>query len=71
MFKNQTRDMGRQCKKCGNAEWNKIKEFHDKSKVLYYGMQGTPIYLKKYRCGICGEEWSEDEDLGDSSEPSA
>lgn len=57
--------MGRKCNSCGNEERNKIKAFDDKNRVLYYGMQGTPVYAKKYRCGVCGNEFSDDDELGE------
>lgn len=48
-----------QCPKCGNQDRRKMKEFEDKNqKALYFSMQGTPVYPKKWRCGNCGEEWA-------------
>jgi ribosomal protein S27AE len=51
--------MANKCPKCGNADRRKIKEFDDKNqKPLYFSMQGTPVFPKRLKCGLCGEEWA-------------
>ena len=42
------------CPKCGNENPRKLHEESDKSTVLYYSMQGTPVYKKRIKCGECG-----------------
>ncbi len=42
------------CPSCGNNDRRKIKEEPDKTEVLYYSMQGTPVYKTKFKCGQCG-----------------
>jgi len=42
------------CPQCGNENPRKIHEIADKSKVLYYSMQGSPVYKKQLKCGDCG-----------------
>ncbi len=42
------------CPDCGNNEAKRIFEGSDKDNVLYYSMQGRPVYAKNYRCGKCG-----------------
>jgi ribosomal protein S27AE len=43
------------CPKCGEENPKKLHETPDKSQILYYSMQGTPVYKNKIRCGSCGE----------------
>ncbi|MGQ4873262.1 MAG: hypothetical protein ACTSVV_12420 [Promethearchaeota archaeon] len=42
------------CPKCGEENPRMMHEVPDKSKVLYYSMQGTPVYKKQIKCGNCG-----------------
>lgn len=42
------------CPKCGNENPRMLHEVDDKSNVLYYSMQGTPVYAKNIKCGECG-----------------
>ena len=42
------------CPNCGNEHPRKLHETPDKAKVLYYSMQGTPVYAKQVKCGDCG-----------------
>jgi uncharacterized Zn finger protein len=42
------------CSMCGNEDPRKLHEEPDKSNVLYYSMQGTPVYAKVIKCGNCG-----------------
>ncbi|MHA1731999.1 MAG: hypothetical protein ACTSU5_08640 [Promethearchaeota archaeon] len=44
------------CPKC-NTTGQLIHEIENRSKVLYYGMQGVPIYAKQWKCGNCGHIW--------------
>ena len=44
------------CPKC-NTTGQLIHEIEDKSTVLYYGMQGVPIFKKQWKCG-CPENRS-------------
>ncbi|NHJ25068.1 MAG: hypothetical protein EAX89_10860 [Candidatus Lokiarchaeota archaeon] len=41
-----------ECPKCGNIDKSKIREVPDKTRIIY-GM----LYAKKYKCGLCGNEW--------------
>ncbi|MEJ2250864.1 MAG: hypothetical protein P8Y70_18030 [Candidatus Lokiarchaeota archaeon] len=43
------------CPQCENEDPRKLHEEPDKSNVLYYSMQGTPVYSKNIKCGICGK----------------
>lgn len=43
------------CPKCGQENPRMMHEVDDKSKVLYYSMQGTPVYRKQIKCGDCGQ----------------
>ena len=43
------------CPKCGEENPKKLHEVPDKSQVLYYSMQGNPVYKKLMKCGVCGE----------------
>ena len=42
------------CPECGNENPRKLHEENDKSEVLYFSMQGTPVYKKLIKCGDCG-----------------
>ncbi|MGV9171374.1 MAG: hypothetical protein ACOC44_00420 [Promethearchaeia archaeon] len=42
------------CPKCGNEDRRKLHEEPDKNNVLYYSMQGSPVYKKQMKCGQCG-----------------
>ncbi|NVM17953.1 MAG: hypothetical protein HWN80_09570 [Candidatus Lokiarchaeota archaeon] len=42
------------CPNCGNTNKAQIREFDDKSKIIYTYPR---IYGKMYRCGQCGTEW--------------
>jgi len=42
------------CPECGNEDPRKLFEQPDKNTVLYYSMQGTPVYRKQIKCGNCG-----------------
>ena len=42
------------CPKCGNEHPRKLHEQPDKTTVLYYSMQGSPVYKKQIKCGECG-----------------
>lgn len=42
------------CPNCGNANNAFIREFDDKTKIIYTYPR---IYAKMYRCGQCGTEW--------------
>jgi len=42
------------CPNCDNNDRRMIKEEPDKSEVLYYSMQGTPVYKTFFKCGQCG-----------------
>ena len=53
--------MARKCPDCGNENRSKIKEKDNKDKVLYYGMQGSPVFAKKFVCGLCSKEWDASE----------
>ncbi|MFX0099811.1 MAG: hypothetical protein ACFFCS_09520 [Candidatus Hodarchaeota archaeon] len=43
---------GYKCPSCGKGD--RIMEIQDKTKILYYSMQGSPVYSKKLKCGNCG-----------------
>ncbi len=45
------------CPQCGNENPRMLHEEPDKTSVLYYSMQGTPVYSKKMKCGSCAHEW--------------
>ncbi len=45
------------CPKCGNENPRKIHEEPDKNTVLYYSMQGTPVYKMNCKCGLCGHKF--------------
>ena len=42
------------CVNCGEENPRKLHEEPDKTQVLYYSMQGTPVYKKRIKCGSCG-----------------
>jgi hypothetical protein len=42
------------CPNCGNTNKAQIREFDDKTKIIY---TYPKIYAKMYRCGQCGTEW--------------
>jgi len=42
------------CPQCGNENPRKLHEEADRNSVLYYSMQGTPVYKRKMKCGDCG-----------------
>jgi ribosomal protein S27AE len=42
------------CINCGEENPRKLHEEQDKNQVLYYSMQGTPVYKRKMKCGSCG-----------------
>jgi len=42
------------CPQCGNENPRKLHEEADKNSVLYYSMQGAPVYSKNMKCGDCG-----------------
>ena len=43
------------CPHCGNDNPRMIHDEPDKSEVLYYSMQGTPVYKMQKKCGNCGK----------------
>jgi len=42
------------CPACGENKANMLHDENDKSEILYYSMQGTPVYKKITKCGSCG-----------------
>lgn len=42
------------CPKCSETNPRKLHEEPDKTQVLYYSMQGAPVYKTKIKCGNCG-----------------
>ncbi|MFX1281371.1 MAG: hypothetical protein ACFFA3_18635 [Promethearchaeota archaeon] len=42
------------CPQCGNENPRKLHEEADRNNVLYYSMQGTPVYSTNMKCGDCG-----------------
>jgi len=42
------------CGECGEENPRRLQEIPDKTQVLYYSMQGTPVYKKRIKCGNCG-----------------
>ncbi len=42
------------CSDCGEENPRKLHEVPDKTQVLYYSMQGSPVYKKRIKCGNCG-----------------
>jgi len=49
-----TEDKKFKCAKCGEESPRKLQEILDKTQVLYYSMQGKPVYKKHIKCGTCG-----------------
>ncbi len=45
------------CPECGNENPRMLHDEPDKKTVLYYSMQGTPVYSRKMKCGSCSHEW--------------
>jgi hypothetical protein len=45
------------CPKCNNEDPRMLKEIDDKSKVLFFSMQGQPVFSKIVRCGRCSMEF--------------
>ncbi len=54
MLKEETVTRKKTCPNCGNTNKDQIREFDDKSKIIYTYPR---IYAKMYRCGQCGTEW--------------
>jgi uncharacterized cysteine cluster protein YcgN (CxxCxxCC family) len=50
------------CPECGNCNPKKIFEESNKDNVIYYSMQGRPVYEKVCRCGDCGEIFKKNSD---------
>lgn len=48
------------CPKCENDNPRMLHEEPDKSTILYYSMQGTPVYARKIKCGNCGHFFSKE-----------
>ena len=48
------------CPKCGEDNPRMLHDEQDKSNVLYYSMQGTPVYAHHMKCGGCGHFWKKD-----------
>lgn len=48
------------CPACGNDQARKLHEEPDKENVLYFSMQGTPVYAKIMKCGDCGKTFKKD-----------
>jgi ribosomal protein S27AE len=42
------------CANCGEENPRRLHEEADKTHVLYYSMQGAPVYKKRLKCGNCG-----------------
>jgi len=42
------------CPKCNNNNPRMLHEEPNKAEVLYYSMQGTPVYKRQIKCGSCG-----------------
>jgi ribosomal protein S27AE len=42
------------CPECGTDNPRMLHQEDDKTEVLYYSMQGTPVYKKLMKCGNCG-----------------
>ena len=49
-------DGRRRCPSCAEENKNMIHESTDKGNII---SDYPRIYGKKYRCGICGQEWRE------------
>jgi DNA repair exonuclease SbcCD ATPase subunit len=54
MLKEETVTRKKTCPNCGNTNKSQIREFDDKTKIIYTYPR---IYGKMYRCGQCGTEW--------------
>jgi len=54
MHKEESVTRKKTCPNCGNTNKAQIREFDDKSKIIYTYPR---IYAKMYRCGQCGAEW--------------
>ena len=54
MLKEETVTRKKTCPNCGNTNKSQIREFDDKTKIIYAYPR---IYGKMYRCGQCGTEW--------------
>ena len=52
--KEESKTRKKMCPNCGNTNKDQIREFDDKSRILY---SYPRIYAKMYRCGQCGTEW--------------
>ncbi len=46
------------CPKCNNENPRMLHDEPNKDKILYYSMQGTPVYSRNIKCGDCGHKWS-------------
>ncbi|MHA1931332.1 MAG: hypothetical protein ACW96X_02265 [Promethearchaeota archaeon] len=42
------------CGSCGEENPRMLHEEPKKSEILYYSMQGTPVYKRQIKCGSCG-----------------
>ena len=49
---------GHKCPSCQKSD--RIIETVDKTQILYYNMQGSPVYKKQYKCGNCGKFFAAD-----------
>jgi len=54
MLKEESVTRKKTCPNCGNTNKAQIREFDDKTKIIYTYPR---IYGKMYRCGQCGTEW--------------
>ncbi len=54
MVKEETVTRKKVCPNCGNTNKDFIREFDDKTKIIY---THPKIYAKMYRCGQCKTEW--------------
>ena len=52
--KEESKIRKKMCPNCGNTNKDQIREFDDKTRILY---SYPRIYAKMYRCGQCGTEW--------------
>lgn len=43
------------CPFCSEENPRKLHEQNDKNEVLYYSMQGAPVYKRVIKCGQCGK----------------
>ncbi len=51
----------RVCPECGNNKARMLHDEKDKSEILYYSMQGTPVYKTIVKCGECGNTFKDNE----------